>query len=67
MSSRTEHIKPLHLFNVAQTEDTKATMPLTTEEQEHLQSCEECQHSVAIFWRQFSRPSGGGSQGENAA
>jgi hypothetical protein len=50
-----EHIKPLRLFDVSQGNLRKKPIELEPCEKEHLQHCEECQHVLEVFTRQFKR------------
>jgi hypothetical protein len=54
MAGRDDHIKPLRLYDLSQAEGRHSGFKLTPEEQQHFKECEECQHVVAVFARQFS-------------
>jgi hypothetical protein len=49
-----EHIKPLRLFDLSQAESRKSNFRLEDWEKEHLRECDECQHIVEVFARQFT-------------
>jgi hypothetical protein len=50
MAGTDEHIKLLHLFDLAR--DSKST----EEELKHIRECEECQRVREVFARQFGKP-----------
>ncbi len=45
-----DHIRTLRLFDLSQQDGFK----LNEKEREHFRTCEECQHVVEIFARQFN-------------
>jgi len=51
MSGSENHIKPLRLFDIGR----DSGLPITDEERKHLHDCEECQHIVEVFARQFDK------------
>jgi hypothetical protein len=50
-----DHIRPLRLFDLSQAERRENGLQFDKEEQQHLHECEECQHVLAVFARQFSK------------
>jgi hypothetical protein len=48
-----QHIKPLRLFDVSQSEIRRKPFELELWEKKHLEECDECQRVVAVFSRQF--------------
>ena len=50
-----EHIQPLRLFNFSQAQETASGFQLSEDEKKHLHECEECQHVLEVFARQFSK------------
>jgi hypothetical protein len=52
MSGSSDHIRPLRLFDIGR----ESGLPITDKEREHLRDCEECQHIVEVFARQFDKP-----------
>jgi len=50
-----DHIKPLRLFDLSQSDMRKKPFELESWEKEHLQQCEECQRVLEVFSRQFSQ------------
>jgi hypothetical protein len=57
-----DHIQPLRLFDLVQSEAKKSTFRLEDSEQQHLQGCIECQQVREVFARQFApkKPANGG-------
>jgi hypothetical protein len=51
-----EHIEPLRLLAIAQ---ESGPLPPNDAEREHLRQCEECQHLLEVFARQFTQPGRG--------
>jgi hypothetical protein len=49
-----DHIKPLRLFDLSQAESLSSVASLNQEEKQHLRDCDECQHVLQVFARQFS-------------
>jgi hypothetical protein len=62
-----DHIKPLRLFDLSQVEARQNGFELDSEEQQHLRECEECQHVLAVFARQFSKKTQTPEKPEDAA
>jgi hypothetical protein len=56
MAGSGEHIEPLRLFAIAQ---ESGSPPPNDAEKEHLRRCEECQHILEVFARQFTQPGRG--------
>jgi hypothetical protein len=50
-----DHIKPLRLFDLSQAESLNDVPLLSEEEKQHLRDCDECQHVLQVFARQFTR------------
>jgi hypothetical protein len=48
-----EHIRPLRLFDLSQSDIRKKPIELSAQEQAHLADCVECQRVVDVFKRQF--------------
>jgi len=46
-----DHIRTLRLFDLSQRDGFQ----LNEKEREHFRTCEECQHVVEVFARQFNR------------
>jgi hypothetical protein len=57
-----DHPKPIRLFDLSQ-----GTGKPTEEEKLHVRNCEECQHIVAVFARQFTLENPPKDKPENAA
>ena len=50
-----DHIQPVRLFSLSQNETQDDGFHLDEEEAKHLRECEECQHVLAVFAREFSQ------------
>jgi hypothetical protein len=48
-----EHIRPLRLFDLSQSDRLRKPIELDDWEKEHLQECEECKEVLEVFARQF--------------
>jgi hypothetical protein len=53
-SGMDDHIKPLRLFDLSQSETRRKPIELEPWEKEHLRQCKECQRVLEVFSRQFS-------------
>ncbi len=57
MAGSDDHIKLLRLFDLSRVEARVSGFQLNEEEKQHLRGCEECQHVLEVFARQFSKKS----------